>query len=355
MGDLVDLRPLFDQFSYGPFWTVLAFGPALFPCWVKTKIKNILSLLHNTSQICFFASPHTLQAPASSPSSVSALPTPYNVEGLTSPSREEFICMHNFWNWNRIDWNGAKNGRRLTSPEHNLRVQPLGYQNFIKLAGPFGAAWSVSYFHYVFLLVASVRKLTLEFWVGSFSAVYEAQSRGAIAHVQAEVVCFKHQLVIQFFFLAMAAKILANLIIMGSGIMARALVQAYRQALANASKNGVAQEAAHHIKRGSKMMTEAEARQILGVSENSTWEEIVQRTHAPSAFTPRERVELLHTAGAPSMIICLNGMRKMGVFISNQRFIEPKSVWKPFTNRKSTTRVERMVFVVYSLSRTCLA
>ncbi|CAA0815384.1 Protein Transporter- Pam16 [Striga hermonthica] len=75
----------------------------------------------------------------------------------------------------------------------------------------------------------------------------------------------------------MAAKILANLIIMGSGIMARAFVQAYRQALANASKNGVAQEAAQHIKRGSKMMTEAEARQILGVSENSTWEEIVQK------------------------------------------------------------------------------
>ncbi|XP_051115295.1 mitochondrial import inner membrane translocase subunit PAM16 like 2-like [Andrographis paniculata] len=75
----------------------------------------------------------------------------------------------------------------------------------------------------------------------------------------------------------MAAKILANLIIMGSGIVARAFVQAYRQALANASKNGVAQEAVQNIKRGSKTMTEAEARQILGVSENSTWEEILQR------------------------------------------------------------------------------
>ncbi|KAI3463527.1 hypothetical protein Pfo_020190 [Paulownia fortunei] len=74
-----------------------------------------------------------------------------------------------------------------------------------------------------------------------------------------------------------AARLLANLIIMGSGIMARAFVQAYRQALANASKNGVAQEAVQNIKRGSKMMTEAEARQILGVTENSTWEEILQR------------------------------------------------------------------------------
>ncbi|CAA0806839.1 Protein Transporter- Pam16 [Striga hermonthica] len=78
-------------------------------------------------------------------------------------------------------------------------------------------------------------------------------------------------------FLAMAARLIANLIVMGSGIMARAFVQAYRQALVNASKNGVAQEAAQHMKRGSKMMTDAEARQILGVSENSTWEEILKR------------------------------------------------------------------------------
>ncbi|KAG8388164.1 hypothetical protein BUALT_Bualt02G0097400 [Buddleja alternifolia] len=74
-----------------------------------------------------------------------------------------------------------------------------------------------------------------------------------------------------------AAKILANLIIMGSGIMARAFVQAYRQALANASKNGVAHEAVQNIKRGSKAMTDAEARQILGVTENSSWEEILQK------------------------------------------------------------------------------
>ncbi|CAN4076520.1 unnamed protein product [Withania somnifera] len=47
--------------------------------------------------------------------------------------------------------------------------------------------------------------------------------------------------------------------------------------LADASKNGVAQEAVQNIKRASKTMTEAEARQILGVSENSSWEEIVQK------------------------------------------------------------------------------
>ncbi|XP_009590277.1 mitochondrial import inner membrane translocase subunit PAM16 like 2 isoform X1 [Nicotiana tabacum] len=45
----------------------------------------------------------------------------------------------------------------------------------------------------------------------------------------------------------------------------------------DASKNGVAQEAVQNIKRASKTMTEGEARQILGVTENSSWEEIVQK------------------------------------------------------------------------------
>ncbi|CAH9116255.1 unnamed protein product [Cuscuta epithymum] len=74
----------------------------------------------------------------------------------------------------------------------------------------------------------------------------------------------------------MAARIIAQLIVMGSGIMARAFVQAYRQALANASKTGAAQEVAQNIRRGSKIMTETEARQILGVTEKSTWEEVLQ-------------------------------------------------------------------------------
>ncbi|KAL3617623.1 hypothetical protein CASFOL_037944 [Castilleja foliolosa] len=64
---------------------------------------------------------------------------------------------------------------------------------------------------------------------------------------------------------------------MGSGILLRSFAQAYRQALTNAAKTGVAQETVQNLKRGSKMMTEAEARQILGVTENSTWEEISKR------------------------------------------------------------------------------
>ncbi|KAL6319357.1 hypothetical protein AAG906_014031 [Vitis piasezkii] len=55
-----------------------------------------------------------------------------------------------------------------------------------------------------------------------------------------------------------AAKILANLVVIGSGILARALVQAYRQAVANASKSGVAQETVQNIRRGSKIMAELE-------------------------------------------------------------------------------------------------
>nr|GLL32787.1 mitochondrial import inner membrane translocase subunit PAM16 like 2-like [Ipomoea trifida] len=45
----------------------------------------------------------------------------------------------------------------------------------------------------------------------------------------------------------------------------------------DASKSGVAQEAAQNIIRTGKVMTETEARQILGVTENSTWDEILQK------------------------------------------------------------------------------
>ena len=46
--------------------------------------------------------------------------------------------------------------------------------------------------------------------------------------------------------------------------------------MADASNNGVAQEAVQNIKAASKTMTEAEARQILGVTEDSSWKKIVQ-------------------------------------------------------------------------------
>ncbi|XP_071723171.1 LOW QUALITY PROTEIN: mitochondrial import inner membrane translocase subunit PAM16 like 2-like [Rutidosis leptorrhynchoides] len=64
---------------------------------------------------------------------------------------------------------------------------------------------------------------------------------------------------------------------MGSGILVRAFAQAYRQALQNASKNGVAREAVQNAVRRGKAMTEQEARQILGVTEGTAWEEIVKK------------------------------------------------------------------------------
>jgi mitochondrial import inner membrane translocase subunit TIM16 len=104
---------------------------------------------------------------------------------------------------------------------------------------------------------------------------------------------------------------------MGGTVVGRAMLQAYRQAIVSdcslpplaklpsflssastssmypgctvpfqmqlsfhldASKTGAAQEAMNGIKRAtsSKAMTEHEARQILGITENSTWEEIVK-------------------------------------------------------------------------------
>lgn len=46
--------------------------------------------------------------------------------------------------------------------------------------------------------------------------------------------------------------------------------------IADASKTGAAQEVAQNIRRAGKTMTETEARQILGVADQSTWEEVLQ-------------------------------------------------------------------------------
>ncbi|CAN6578682.1 unnamed protein product [Malus baccata var. baccata] len=75
----------------------------------------------------------------------------------------------------------------------------------------------------------------------------------------------------------MVAKILSNVLVMGSAIVGRAVLRAYRQAISNASKNGVANEAVNNIRRASKIMAEPEARQVLGVTEHASREEILQR------------------------------------------------------------------------------
>lgn len=46
--------------------------------------------------------------------------------------------------------------------------------------------------------------------------------------------------------------------------------------LSDASKSGVAQEAMHSLKRGIRGLTEPEARQILGVTDKSSWGEVLK-------------------------------------------------------------------------------
>lgn len=86
----------------------------------------------------------------------------------------------------------------------------------------------------------------------------------------------------------MASKIIANLIILGSGIVVRAFAQAYRQAIVNASKTGVAEEVVRETGRRSRAMSVQEARQILGVSDATPWEEVVQKYE--TMFRNNERV-----------------------------------------------------------------
>ncbi|KAE8811214.1 hypothetical protein D1007_11962 [Hordeum vulgare] len=74
-----------------------------------------------------------------------------------------------------------------------------------------------------------------------------------------------------------AGRLLGQLLVMGGAVVGRAVVQAYRQAIVNAQRTGAAQEAVNGIRRASKAMTEQEARQILGISEKTSWEEIVQK------------------------------------------------------------------------------
>jgi len=68
------------------------------------------------------------------------------------------------------------------------------------------------------------------------------------------------------------ARLLANLLVMGSGVLGRAFVQAYKQALSGGGK--VATEAASKAVKGG--VVEHEARQILNVSKKATAEEVTE-------------------------------------------------------------------------------
>ena len=82
----------------------------------------------------------------------------------------------------------------------------------------------------------------------------------------------------------MASRILANLLVAGGSALVRAASQAYRQAIVNAQRTGVAQEAAHGAAHanaggmfGKKVMTSEEARAVLGVDARATYAEVYAR------------------------------------------------------------------------------
>ena len=75
---------------------------------------------------------------------------------------------------------------------------------------------------------------------------------------------------------------------------------AFSYIMSDANKTGVAHEAINNIRRASKTMTEQEARQILGVSENSSWEEIVQVCY----FAYSSHADLQLFARTSLIVIC---------------------------------------------------
>ena len=80
----------------------------------------------------------------------------------------------------------------------------------------------------------------------------------------------------------MASRILANLLVMGSGAVFRAMSQAWQKALENARKSGVTAETAKEAVNKSKsslsaMMPIEEARKVLDVTEHATKEEMLRK------------------------------------------------------------------------------
>ncbi|CAL6280002.1 unnamed protein product [Bathycoccus prasinos] len=80
----------------------------------------------------------------------------------------------------------------------------------------------------------------------------------------------------------MASRILANLLVMGSGAVFRAMSQAWQKALENARKSGVTAETAKEAVNKSKsslsaMMPIEEARKVLDVTEHATKDEMLKK------------------------------------------------------------------------------
>ena len=80
----------------------------------------------------------------------------------------------------------------------------------------------------------------------------------------------------------MASRILANLLVMGSGAVFRAMSQAWQKALENARKSGVTAETAKEAVNKSKSSLSAmkpieEARKVLDVTEHATKDEMLRK------------------------------------------------------------------------------
>mmetsp|Transcript_27047 Transcript_27047/g.68054 ORF Transcript_27047/g.68054 Transcript_27047/m.68054 type:complete len:120 (-) Transcript_27047:360-719(-) len=75
----------------------------------------------------------------------------------------------------------------------------------------------------------------------------------------------------------MAAKILANIIIAGAGVLVRAGVTAYRQAIINGQKAGMNPETLRQAAASKHKISVSEAQKILEVHTGATLEEIRQR------------------------------------------------------------------------------
>ena len=88
----------------------------------------------------------------------------------------------------------------------------------------------------------------------------------------------------------MASRILANLLVAGGSALLRAASQAYRQALVNAQRTGVASEAAESGAAavfGKRRMTAEEARSVLGVDAGASYEDV--RARFERMFESNER------------------------------------------------------------------
>lgn len=73
----------------------------------------------------------------------------------------------------------------------------------------------------------------------------------------------------------MAGRVIAQILLMGGGYVARALVQAYQQALVNSARGGAAGGAASRSIRG--RVSAQEAAEILGVKKDAGLKDIYKR------------------------------------------------------------------------------